>query len=145
MRCARRSFVNMDNVNEYPQWMQEGNCWGWDHKTVLRTVVRSDPEYDYLNCGHQVEALFEEANDPPPGSIRRICPSCGPEKIDNPWFPPRGKTANKYIVQAKAICATCPVRQECEDWALDRKIRGGVYGGYSFGERQGLADANQEQ
>ncbi|MGH8931539.1 MAG: WhiB family transcriptional regulator [Egibacteraceae bacterium] len=38
--------------------------------------------------------------------------------------------------RAKAICARCPVRLECLDWALVTREPHGVWGGYSEGERK---------
>jgi WhiB family transcriptional regulator, redox-sensing transcriptional regulator len=38
--------------------------------------------------------------------------------------------------KAKAICARCPVRLECLDWALETREPFGVWGGYSESERK---------
>lgn len=38
--------------------------------------------------------------------------------------------------QAKAICAVCPVRTECLDWALSVREPHGVWGGFSESERK---------
>ncbi|MPZ89536.1 MAG: WhiB family transcriptional regulator [Nitriliruptorales bacterium] len=38
--------------------------------------------------------------------------------------------------KAKAICARCPVRVECLDWALTTREPHGVWGGYSESERK---------
>ena len=40
--------------------------------------------------------------------------------------------------RAKAICARCPVRSECLDWALATREPHGVWGGYSESERKQL-------
>lgn len=40
--------------------------------------------------------------------------------------------------KAKAICAQCPVRAECLDWALTTREPYGVWGGYSERERKAL-------
>jgi len=39
------------------------------------------------------------------------------------------------FADAKAICARCPVQQECLDYALARPEVDGVWGGYGSGER----------
>jgi WhiB family redox-sensing transcriptional regulator len=39
---------------------------------------------------------------------------------------------------SKAICATCPVIDDCLDWALRERIQFYVYGGLSWPERQDL-------
>jgi WhiB family transcriptional regulator, redox-sensing transcriptional regulator len=38
--------------------------------------------------------------------------------------------------KAKAICARCPVRVQCLDWALATREPHGVWGGYSESERK---------
>jgi len=39
---------------------------------------------------------------------------------------------------AKAICATCPVRQPCLEWALSTREKSGVWGGLTERERRRL-------
>ncbi len=39
---------------------------------------------------------------------------------------------------AKKICATCPVRERCLDYALDARIDHGVWGGASERQRRRL-------
>lgn len=48
------------------------------------------------------------------------------------FFPPRGENAH----HAKAVCATCPVRDECLNDALDHGDKHGVWGGASENERR---------
>lgn len=40
--------------------------------------------------------------------------------------------------EAKAICATCPVKAECADFALDNHERFGIWGGLSEQNRKNL-------
>jgi WhiB family transcriptional regulator, redox-sensing transcriptional regulator len=48
------------------------------------------------------------------------------------WFPePGGDTAT-----AKAICAGCPVRWQCYDYAQTRPEKHGIWGGFSARERR---------
>jgi WhiB family redox-sensing transcriptional regulator len=60
--------------------------------------------------------------------------------IDPELFFPVGTTgpAEAQINTAKAICALCPVRVECLQWALDTAQDAGVWGGLSEGERRTL-------
>jgi WhiB family redox-sensing transcriptional regulator len=37
---------------------------------------------------------------------------------------------------AKAVCARCPVREPCLDWALETNQGSGVWGGMSEDERR---------
>jgi hypothetical protein len=50
------------------------------------------------------------------------------------FFPTRGQDTRP----AKAICATCSVRDECLEWALDNVDQHGVWGGKSERERRGM-------
>jgi WhiB family transcriptional regulator, redox-sensing transcriptional regulator len=46
------------------------------------------------------------------------------------------------IRRAKAICAVCPVLQDCFDHAMEQDEEYGVWGGTTFRERQRLRAAN---
>jgi WhiB family redox-sensing transcriptional regulator len=50
------------------------------------------------------------------------------------FFPERGESA----VAAKAVCATCRVRQPCLEFALEINVSCGVWGGLSGRERRQL-------
>jgi WhiB family redox-sensing transcriptional regulator len=50
------------------------------------------------------------------------------------WFPIRGGSPTP----AKAICAQCPVRVECLQWALDHGEYHGMWGGKSERQRRYL-------
>lgn len=70
---------------------------------------------------------------------------CGPD--DALWFPPDGPTrkrtpeVQRSIERAKAICAQCPVKVECLEYAMECegsltvKSRTGIYGGLTANER----------
>ncbi|MFJ7063235.1 WhiB family transcriptional regulator [Streptomyces microflavus] len=55
-------------------------------------------------------------------------------------FFPIGTTgpALLQIMDAKAVCATCPVQPACLDWALSNDEPTGVWGGLSEDERRRL-------
>jgi WhiB family redox-sensing transcriptional regulator len=53
------------------------------------------------------------------------------------FFPVRGGTSTK----ARAICAVCPVREECLEYALADPEITGVWGMTSEGERRKLRAA----
>jgi len=44
---------------------------------------------------------------------------------------------------AKAVCATCPVRSACLEWALATRQQEGVWGGLSESERRRLRRRRQ--
>lgn len=50
------------------------------------------------------------------------------------FFPSQGES----LVPARALCAACPVREECLDYALRTRQTHGVWGGKSEEERRGL-------
>jgi WhiB family redox-sensing transcriptional regulator len=64
---------------------------------------------------------------------RAACLAADPE-----LFFPGGTTAlaGEQAVEAKAVCAGCPVRRECLDWALVTKQDHGVWGGLDEFERR---------
>jgi WhiB family transcriptional regulator, redox-sensing transcriptional regulator len=50
------------------------------------------------------------------------------------FFPARGES----VREAKAVCAGCPVRDDCLEFALRLKVAHGVWGGLSERERRTL-------
>ncbi|WP_216590489.1 WhiB family transcriptional regulator [Streptomyces brasiliscabiei] len=59
---------------------------------------------------------------------------------DPELFFPVGTTgpALDDVAAAKRVCARCPVRRECLDWALDSGQTAGVWGGMGEEERTDL-------
>lgn len=59
-------------------------------------------------------------------------------------LPPAERTAMFHpergdpIAPAKAICRTCPVRDECREWAIDHPEVQGIWGATSDKERRRL-------
>lgn len=58
---------------------------------------------------------------------------------DEVFFPERGQSVN----EAKAICASCPVREACLEYALVAVERFGIWGGASERERRRLRRRRQ--
>ncbi len=50
------------------------------------------------------------------------------------FFPERGESADS----ARRICAACPVRQPCLDYAITNRIVHGIWGGLTERERRAL-------
>jgi len=67
---------------------------------------------------------------PPEWTEQALCAQTDPEA----FFPEKGGTTRP----AKAMCATCPVRVECLEYALDNDERFGIWGGLSERERRKL-------
>jgi WhiB family redox-sensing transcriptional regulator len=58
-------------------------------------------------------------------------------RTDPETFYPQGHTAQAMEEAAKRVCAGCPVREECLDYALSTGQYVGVWGGLSESERRG--------
>ncbi len=56
----------------------------------------------------------------------------------NALFFPVGDTEQEKTQQAKAICVTCQVSEECLEYALETNQRAGIWGGTSESERKSL-------
>lgn len=52
---------------------------------------------------------------------------------------PRSELHDSHI--ARLICAVCPVREQCLDYALENKERYGLFGGASETQRRKVAHA----
>lgn len=61
---------------------------------------------------------------------RAACRGLDPEI----FFPERGESTR----EAKAVCAGCPVRPECLEYALDAREVNGIWGGKSERERRSI-------
>lgn len=53
----------------------------------------------------------------------------------NMFFPEPGFNGNADAQKARAICATCPVKQQCLDDAIIYQYEQGIFGGMSQKER----------
>ena len=62
--------------------------------------------------------------------LEAICAQVDPEL----WFPEHG--SSEEAREAKRICAECPVKAECQEYALENRIDHGVWGGCSERERR---------
>lgn len=58
------------------------------------------------------------------------------------WHPERGDSPDG-TEKAKAICATCPVKKECLDWAVTHYERHGIWGGLNEKERRKLRQSRR--
>ncbi len=62
-----------------------------------------------------------------------LCAQVGTDE----WFPEKGGTT----LPAKAVCASCDVRAQCLQYALEHGERYGIWGGLSEKERRRLVRA----
>ena len=65
---------------------------------------------------------------------RAACRGCDPDL----FFPERGEGHGR---EARAVCAGCPVRDECLDYAIALGERLGIWGGLGDGERRQVRKA----
>lgn len=75
------------------------------------------------------DLLFE------PGEMWRESAACA--GTDNARFFPAGDE-DPHVAEAKAVCAACPVRDECLQYALSTNQTEGVWGGMTGSERRRL-------
>lgn len=62
-------------------------------------------------------------------------------QVDNDiFFPDKGGS----VKEGKAICAACPVRQPCLDFALRNDERFGIWGGHSERERRQIRQQRRD-
>ena len=80
------------------------------------------------------EALTAPILEERPWSVFAAC-----QDAKDVSFFPQGKAEEKA---AAAICAICPVREECLDHALATNERFGMWGGVSERQRRSLARAS---
>lgn len=69
---------------------------------------------------------------------RAACASLPPRKADRIFFPKRGGSST----EARKICAGCPVRETCLEWAIENDIEYGIWGGASVRERRAMREAS---
>lgn len=92
-----------------------------DEHQALRTIVElADLTRSHPATGLPTATPVEEPTDHA-WRDRAACRGLDPEL----FFPPRGDTGP----EARAVCADCPVQDECLTWALERDERFGIWGG----------------
>jgi WhiB family redox-sensing transcriptional regulator len=114
-----------------------------NHTSVVSNSVRQDRWVEGANIVtiHQVSPVQSEAarelyllegdgNDEGGWQERGLCAQTDPEA----FFPEKGGSTR----EAKKVCLTCDVRQECLEYALAHDERFGIWGGLSERERRKL-------
>jgi WhiB family redox-sensing transcriptional regulator len=61
---------------------------------------------------------------------------CAESLNDAAFFPEMGVSAK----DAQRICAACPVRQQCLEYALDNEIPWGIWGGVTASDRRAMRE-----
>jgi WhiB family transcriptional regulator, redox-sensing transcriptional regulator len=114
-----------------------------NHTSVVSNSVRQDRWVEGANIVtiNQVSPVQSEAarelyllegdgNDEGGWQERGLCAQTDPEA----FFPEKGGSTR----EAKKVCLTCDVRQECLEYALAHDERFGIWGGLSERERRKL-------
>lgn len=85
--------------------------------------------------GRPTKVLVDTSGNDPAWRERAECLTTDPE-----LHFPVGNTgpAAAQIIEAKAVCARCPVRAECLRWALATGQNHGVWGGRTEDERRAI-------
>jgi WhiB family redox-sensing transcriptional regulator len=73
--------------------------------------------------------------------LRAACRGPKSELFFPPTYPERKEDRDEREQQAKAICAVCPVRHECLEFALHIREPHGIWGGLTEAERRVLIGA----
>lgn len=61
------------------------------------------------------------------------------------FFPGRGGLTQSDVHEARAVCAGCPVKAECLDYALRHHERLGVWGGTTEKQRRPLMRLRRDE
>ena len=66
---------------------------------------------------------------------RAACADSGQD--EELWFPPSylGPAAEAQVAEAKAVCRVCPVVSDCLAFAIEHRLRDGIFGGHTPRER----------
>lgn len=78
---------------------------------------------------------------PEPWMRHGACRGLAHDDAARMFFPARGESTEP----AKAVCARCPVRAECLEYALRNHEKFGIFGGKSERERRQIRQQRREQ
>ena len=76
---------------------------------------------------------FQDLGEATPWTVDALCAQTNPDQ----FFPDKGESS----VDAKTVCASCPVIAECLAYAVKHRIHHGVWGGTSPNQRQRIITA----
>ena len=89
---------------------------------------------------HTLASIFgvtpDYMGDVPPWQDEALCAQTDPEA----FFPDEGIPSG----EAKRLCKSCPVRQQCLDYALQNNEAYGIWGGLSANQRANLRRERSE-
>src|SRR6476469_7302971 len=100
-----------------------------NHSSVSINSVRQDRWVEGANTVRELYLLEGDGEDAG-WQERGLCAQTDPEA----FFPEKGGSTR----EAKKVCLTCDVRQDCLEYALENDERFGIWGGLSERERRKL-------
>lgn len=113
-------------------------------KKRKRTWVDNRPAKGVRDETRAIKGLEEYIEIPRPRSIdeRGACVGMGREGLEI-FFPGKGKTQVAYA-KARAICASCPVLDDCREWVMNDRtyLKHGFAGGLTPQERKAIRDGS---
>jgi WhiB family redox-sensing transcriptional regulator len=116
---ADKPLVKCELCGRQTRWQRRGMC---------------QPCYtNHRKVTGGVDGLIFGAHLTPPGDWVKeaLCAEVDPDL----WFPEKGGSTR----DAKQVCMSCRVRQQCLDFALENEERFGIWGGKSERERRAIA------
>ena len=98
-----------------------------------RSTPQQNPALQATGMCRQINytAIFEAMPKLPEWIADAPCSQADPE-----LFFPEAHESRANVALAKRVCASCPVRQECLEWALDSGEKFGIYGGLTSTQRR---------
>lgn len=109
---------------------------------LLQELARADTEYEADHAyepGVTLAVLFDRLQIQTPDWMEQAACRGYPTSW---WFPGAGED----VERGKAICETCPVKTECLDYAVEHRIRVGIWGGTTATRRiRAWQDAQKAQ
>jgi WhiB family redox-sensing transcriptional regulator len=97
------------------------------HRAAVQALMGDRPLENVLA---ELAAQWPAATETEPWTERALCQETDPEA----FFPDKGESTR----EAKRICHSCPVKDECLGYALTHGERFGIWGGMSRRERDAL-------
>jgi len=103
---------------------------GWENDGRVVPTLSPHEESGLTSLPTDLNAVLGIAEEPDANDwmLQARCLDADPEA----FFPEKGGSTR----EAKRICAACPVREECLEYALENDERFGIWGGLSERERR---------
>lgn len=127
-----------------------GRVFGRHHTTIIQVVAHVESNPEQMVAVEEVLAALAALHADPPAQVVPPAPrsrddtwrqraACRGEDPDLFHAPAGGTMDPDQEATARAICATCPVREACLAWALDAGSDAlGIAGGTDLNERRAM-------